>query len=309
MCSTTRRFWKPIDRLRYAHYWDDEFAALNAALAGRSPTLLGEADFKRFRHMRDFAHHVSDILALFADTVQPRNFDEFVAYGFDDPVRGPGDEIKMRPPREIARGEANRPPAPPVDVARIDKYAPAELIGREAETAVIEQAWAKACNGEPHPFVLTFVALGGEGKTSLAAKWANDLAARGWPGCEAAFAWSFYSQGTREQVGASSDLFLAEAIKFFGAEAIEGESGHEKGKRLAKIVGAKRALLILDGLEPLQYPPTSPLAGQLKDDGVLALLKGLAQRNAGLCLVDDALCDRQSEGLRARPRRSATSRR
>ena len=47
--------------------------------------------------------------------------------------------------------------------------------------------------------------------------------------------------------------------------------------------------MILDGLEPLQYPPTSPLAGQLKDDGVLALLKGLAQRNAGLCLVDDAL--------------------
>ena len=201
------KIWKPIDRLHYAHYWDDEFAALNAALAGKSPTLLGEAAFKRFRHMRDFAHHVSDILALFADTVQPRNFDEFLAYGFDDPVRGPGDEIKMRPPREIARGEANLPPAPPVDVARIDKYAPAELIGREAETAVIEQAWAKACKGEPHPFVLTFVALGGEGKTSLVAKWANDLAARGWPGCEAAFAWSFYSQGTREQAGASSDLF------------------------------------------------------------------------------------------------------
>ena len=158
------------------------------------------------------------------------------------------------------------------------------MIGREAETAVIEQAWAKACNGEPHPFALTFVALGGEGKTSLIAKWANELAARGWPGCEAAFAWSFYSQGTRE-IGASSDLFLAEAIKFFGAEAIEGESGHEKGKRLARIVAAKRALLILDGLEPLQYPPASPLAGQLKDDGVLALLKGLAQRNAGLCLV------------------------
>ena len=194
-------------------------------------------------------------------------------------------EVVSLPPRGPTRKTEPQPGACPVDVARIDKYAPAELIGREAETAVIEQAWAKACNGEPHPFVLTFVALGGEGKTSLAAKWANDLAARGWPGCEAAFAWSFYNQGTREQAGASSDLFLAESIKFFGAETIEGESGHEKGKRLAKIVGAKRALLILDGLEPLQYPPTSPLAGQLKDDGVLALLKGLAQRNAGLCLA------------------------
>jgi len=194
-------------------------------------------------------------------------------------------EVVLLPPRGPTRKTEPQPAATPIDVARIDKYAPVELIGREAETAVIEAAWAKACNGEPHPFVLTFVALGGEGKTSLAANWANGLAARGWPGCEAAFAWSFYSQGTREQVGASSDLFLAEAIKFFGAETIEGESGHDKGKRLLQIIGAKRALLILDGLEPLQYPPNSPLAGQLKDDGVLALLKGLAQRNAGLCLV------------------------
>jgi hypothetical protein len=200
-------------------------------------------------------------------------------------VRPAMGEVVSLPPRAPARKAEPRPAAPPVDVARIDKYAPAELIGREAETAVIEEAWAKACDGAPHPFALTFVALGGEGKTSLVAKWANDLSARGWPGCEAAFAWSFYSQGTREQSGASSDLFLAEATQFFGAETIERESGHEKGKRLAKIIGARRALLILDGLEPLQYPPASPLAGQLKDDGVLALLKGLAQRNAGLCLV------------------------
>jgi internalin A len=82
------KIWKPIDRLHYAQYWDDEYAALSAGLAGRSPTLLGEADFKRFRHMRDFAHHVGDILALFADTVQPRDFEEFLEYAFDDPPAG-----------------------------------------------------------------------------------------------------------------------------------------------------------------------------------------------------------------------------
>ena len=32
--------------------------------------------------MRNFAHYVADILALFADTVQARNFDEFLEYGF-----------------------------------------------------------------------------------------------------------------------------------------------------------------------------------------------------------------------------------
>ncbi len=180
------------------------------------------------------------------------------------------------------------PDPPPVDISRIDRYAPAELIGREAEMALIEEAWAKAVAGEAHPRVLTltFVALGGEGKTALVAKWAIGRSDNDWPGCEAAFAWSFYSQGTSDQQTASSDLFLAEGLKFFGAPAVEGvESGHDKGRRLAKWIGERRAALILDGLEPLQYAPTAPTPGELKDQGLRALLTGLAQHNKGLCLV------------------------
>ena len=212
--------------------------------------------------------------------------------------RGLGEKVPL-PPRgtpepNVAAPLPPRPaqtsfPAPttaPADISRIDRYAPAELIGREAELRLIDEAWAKAVTGEAHPRVLTFVALGGEGKTALAAKWAVGVAEKDWPDCEAAFAWSFYSQGASEQQAASSDLFLAEALKFFGAPAVEGvESGHDKGRRLTRWIGDKRAALILDGLEPLQYAPTSPLAGQLKDEGLRALLKGLAQHNRGLCLV------------------------
>jgi hypothetical protein len=171
------------------------------------------------------------------------------------------------------------------DITRISAYAPDALIGREAETAVIATGWDKAAKGETHPHVLTFVALGGEGKTSLVATFANALAARGWPDCDAAFAWSFYRQGSAEQAGASSDLFLEEAFAFFGLEAREGESGYDKGKRLAQHIADKRALLILDGVEPLQYPPTSPQRGEWKDDGLRGLLRVLSARNAGLCLV------------------------
>jgi len=186
------------------------------------------------------------------------------------------------------------------DIGRIDRYAPAELIGREAETKRIDEAWAKAVAGEAHPRVLTFVALGGEGKTALVAKWAIGQLDKDWPGCEAAFAWSFYSQGTREQQTASSDLFLAEALKFFGAPAVEGvESAHDRGRRLAKWIGEKRAVLILDGLEPLQYAPTSPTPGELKDQGLRALLKGLAQRNKGLCLVTTRYRIKDLEGYAA----------
>ncbi len=38
-------------------------------------------------------------------------------------------------------------------------------------------------------------------------------------------------------------------------------------------------------MEPLQYAPTSPTPGELKDQGVAALLKGLAATSHGLCVV------------------------
>ncbi len=174
------------------------------------------------------------------------------------------------------------------DISRIVKYAPAQLIGREAETRLLSDAWDKAVRGEkPRPHVLTFVAIGGEGKTSLVTDWAVKLANQEWPGCEAVFAWSFYSQGTREQTAVSSDLFLRAALTFFGdpATADSAQGAFDKGQRLAQLVGARRALLILDGVEPLQYAPTSPTPGELKDQGLAALLKGLASVNHGLCVV------------------------
>jgi hypothetical protein len=119
------------------------------------------------------------------------------------------------------------------------------------------------------------------------AKWAAELAHQDWPGCDAVFAWSFYSQGTQEQTAASSDLFLKEALTFFGdaATASSAQAAFDKGRRLARLVGERRALLILDGVEPLQYAPTSPTPGDLKDQGLAALLKGLAATSDGLCVV------------------------
>jgi len=176
----------------------------------------------------------------------------------------------------------------PIDISHIDKYAPAELIGRDAETQFLNDAWAKAQNDETkRPHVLAFVALGGEGKTSLVAKWAADLAHQDWPWCEAVFAWSFYSQGAREEAAASSDVFLKEALTFFGDPemASSAQGAFDKGRRLAQLVGERRALLILDGLEPFQYAPSSPTPGELKDQGLATLLKGLAANNKGLCVV------------------------
>jgi hypothetical protein len=179
-------------------------------------------------------------------------------------------------------------PSTSVDISRIVKYAPPKLIGREQETALLDKTLAQMKRGtKVRPRVLTFVALGGEGKTSLVAKWVDGLDQKDWPGCEAAFAWSFYSQGSREQVAVSSDLFLAKALEFFGdAEmAASAQGAFEKGQRLARLVGDRKSVLVLDGLEPLQFPPHSVTPGKLKDQGIEALLSGLARHSAGLCVV------------------------
>lgn len=194
---------------------------------------------------------------------------------------------KRRKGTPLSFGEA-APRDPLVDISRIVKYAPADLIGREAELQLLNDAWSALPGSKsPHPRVLTFVALGGEGKTSLVAKWAAELAAQDWPECDAVFAWSFYRQGTGEQLAASSDLFLTEALTFFGdADMAKSSAGaFDKGRRLAQLVGERRTLLILDGVEPLQYAPTSPTPGELKDQGLAALLKGLASSSKGLCAV------------------------
>lgn len=168
------------------------------------------------------------------------------------------------------------------------QYAPQTLLGREEETLHLHAAWqAVIQNSRPRHALLTVVALGGEGKTSLVADWLNQLSSHGWPGASAVFAWSFYSQGTREQASASSDLFLQTALRYFGDPDCANSNlpATEKARQLAQKVGAQKALLILDGLEPLQYPPATPDAGKLRDNAMRTLLRDLARYNDGLCVV------------------------
>lgn len=129
--------------------------------------------------------------------------------------------------------------------------------------------------------------LSDPGYRALYRELTRQLASKNWPGCAAALAWSFYSQGARDHAAASSDTFFKEALTFFGDPDMANSAADvlDKGRRLARLVGERRALLILDGLEPLQYAPGSPTPGELKDPGLAALLKGLAAASQGLCVV------------------------
>jgi tetratricopeptide (TPR) repeat protein len=161
------------------------------------------------------------------------------------------------------------------------------LVGRDEELKALDAAWS----GPDKKNVVTIVAWGGVGKTSLVAQWAaNTLAKENHGGIERYFDWSFYSQGTRsdgdapgaDKVG-SADIFVKEALEFFGDAnfASSNAGAWKKGERLARLVAEHRTLLTLDGVEPLQDAKT----GDLRDEALRALLRGLVTDNLGLCIV------------------------
>jgi tetratricopeptide (TPR) repeat protein len=179
---------------------------------------------------------------------------------------------------------ATTSPAPATSAPRLDLGrlpTPGEqFLGREAEIARLDAAWKN-----PAIHVLTYVAFGGVGKSALVAHWLDRMSGDGWRGATRVLDWSFYSQGTEDRV-TSSEPFLDHALRFFGDPDPKAGSLHDRGTRLAERIRQERSLLVLDGIEPLQYPPGVPeIAGRLKDPGLAALLKGLAWGNPGLCVV------------------------
>ena len=166
---------------------------------------------------------------------------------------------------------------------QLDKHAPKVLFGRETELAELDAAWAKETLN-----VYTLVAWGGAGKTSLVFHWVQTrFAAKEpkWLGVERYFDWSFYSQGTGESRQTSADLFINKALEFFGDLDPTKGGPHERGERLAGLIRKYRTLLVLDGIEPLQYPPNDPQAGRLKDPALETLLRELAADNPGLVVI------------------------
>lgn len=82
------RIWSPSDWLEYTQYWKKERDDLRKAIDTVGWENAGDETIKRYRLMETFTGQISDVLALFADVVQARTFDDFVSYGFEDPPKG-----------------------------------------------------------------------------------------------------------------------------------------------------------------------------------------------------------------------------
>ena len=156
------------------------------------------------------------------------------------------------------------------------------LFGRERELDLLDGAWA-----DEETNIISLVAWGGVGKSALVKHWLGQMVREKFRGAAKVYGWSFFSQGAREGE-ASADDFFDKALRWFGEPHPETFQQTERARRLAELIQAERALLILDGLEPLQHPP-GPQEGQLKDQAIAELFRLLAWENPGLVAITTRL--------------------
>ena len=167
------------------------------------------------------------------------------------------------------------------------------FFGREKYLDILDKSW-----NDEQVNILSFIAFGGIGKTSLIDNWLKIMKEDHYRGAKNIFMWSFYSQGSEEDRQVTAAEFLLEACKFFKIKKIP-KTAYEQGRELADIVSKQRALLVLDGLEPLQSSLEN--IGKIKDNGLQVLLKRLSRQSKGLVIITSriklASIDNQYEEL------------
>ena len=155
-------------------------------------------------------------------------------------------------------------------------------MGREDELEELDSAWASKSAR-----IAFVVAQGGAGKSALVNSWLNQMRENDYRGARKVFAWSFYSQGTKENLVAA-DPFVSAAMTWLGGDDVQvSVNPSERGHQLAALVRQHKLLLVLDGIEPLQYPLSAPhVGGQFTDESLRALLGDLAEPGwDGMCLI------------------------
>jgi hypothetical protein len=132
---------EPEDWLESTGYWKTKRERLGLTIDNTGWRDAGVEVIKKYFMINEFAGSISNVLALFADTVQPRTFEDFVRYGFDDPPGSAGlapraitasnpeapEPGRTEPISPTATRSSEReftetpPPAPPISAEPIDR--------------------------------------------------------------------------------------------------------------------------------------------------------------------------------------------
>ncbi len=189
----------------------------------------------------------------------------------------PEDRLELPPLNQQSAG--NRPQKLIID--RLPTVI-GDFFGREKELQLLDDALAAAQANPDNPptRIIQFIAAGGTGKTKLLRHWLNQHDAE----LGDRIIWSFYSQGTSENKQVSASPLFTEAFKQLGLDPGAYTTDEDRADALAEQLAARRCLLVLDGLEPLQHGGKG-MDGRLKERAMARLLKRLALSHSHLCII------------------------
>jgi hypothetical protein len=152
---------------------------------------------------------------------------------------------------------------------------PKLFVGRNNWIKYLDECWFGR-----DATIVQFVASGGVGKSTVVWNWLKQLKdTHSYRECNQVFDWSFYSQGQHEYQTDGSK-FLNEALKHFAyllprlsTDVLANASAEDKADALATAFLICGGVILLDGLEPLQYPESQ--GGQLYDKGLVRFFNRL----------------------------------
>ncbi|MBO0612534.1 MAG: hypothetical protein RL122_2868 [Pseudomonadota bacterium] len=161
----------------------------------------------------------------------------------------------------------------------VNQFEAPRLFGRTHEIGLLNQAWT-------NPQARLFLLHGetGGGKTALIHKWLHHLQKKHWHDAEAVFLWSFYPPDLAHIPQDPVEEFFRHALYWFGGETASRCPNLLQGEHLARLMQAHHTLLILDGLDILQFKTGSNLH-QLGDPRLNVLIERLSAGKTGLCIA------------------------
>lgn len=136
------------------------------------------------------------------------------------------------------------------DLDRVGTGPEKAFQGREQELRILDDSLT-----DPQTKIVVLHAFGGTGKTALVKRWISSLQSRSFRGVDCAFGYSFYDQG---QVNGTSDAdpFFTAALAQMGDACPSNGTPYERVLRLTRLICERKCLLVIDGIEVLQYAPT-----------------------------------------------------
>lgn len=162
---------------------------------------------------------------------------------------------------------------------RLDRDAPPllrEWVGRENQLTLLNYLWL-----DPGYHVVSLIGFGGEGKSSLARQWLDDLLkSSDLSQPDGVFWWSFYE---RQNV----DELFEVALRYFSQEKTTREDGLRSDmypKLLAGMLKVSRYLIVLDGFEVMQHQQED--FGLIRNARLAAFLDYVAaEDHLSFCLI------------------------